>query len=158
MVELEDLTPFRFYKLRPIWKQRCTKSIYNKLCNGLLWMYRTNGLIKLRCNHVGCLSQYDVRRFCSNCDREYKFDDLTCSNCEPLVIECATYYLTEEEALKSIKKLNKHYKVGDLNQEDWENAVKLNKLERETCSRKLEKLKQENPIIERHLQTLIIQQ
>ncbi len=161
MVEIEELTQFRFYKLIPVWKQRCIKTFDDKkghrFCNGLLWNLRVKGTLKLRCMHVDCFSVYDIPKFCSHCNREYKFEELTCVNCEPLVIETAQLYLTIDDAGKSIKKINKHYKAGKMNQEDWEAAISLNKNERDSCERKLEKLKEENPVIERLLETLIKQ-
>lgn len=161
MVELEQLTEFRFYKLKPQWQKRCTTvfetNYGSTICNGFLWMFRTQGSIKLRCNHVGCTTEYLVPKFCSNCDREYKFDDLTCDNCEPIVRQLAQYYITIEESGKSIKKINKHYKAGDMSEKDWKNALELNKTENESCSRRLKELKEKHPVIERHLQTLIKQ-
>lgn len=158
MVELEQLTEFRFYKLKPQWQQRCVTEFGSNTCNGYLWMFRTDGSIKLRCNHVGCLSEYLVPKFCTNCNKEYKFDDLNCDNCEPLVIQTAQYYLRIEESSKQIKKINKHYKAGDMNEKDWKNALELNRVEEESCRKRLEKLKEENPIIEKHLLNLITQQ
>ena len=163
MVEIEDLTQFRFYKLKPQWQKKCINIIYEdeigqKFCNGYLWMFRTNGSIKLRCNHVDCRSEYLIPRICSNCNAEYKFDSLTCDNCEPLVIQTAQYHLRIEESVKHVKKINKHYRAGDINEKDWKNALELNRIEEDSCIKRLEKLKEENPIIAKHLRNLIIQQ
>lgn len=157
MVEIEQLNPFRFYKLIPHWKQRCEREYPNK-CNGYLWMYRNKGNIKLRCNHVDCLQEYEIPRYCNNCEAIYTFDSTTCDNCEPLVIQAAQYYITVEESDKAIKKINKHYKANQMSQEDWEAAIQLNKQEKISCENKLKELKERNPIIERHLATLIKQQ
>lgn len=158
MVEIEELTPFRFYKLKPFYKQRCTTEfVTGRKCNGLLRLFRNKGMINLKCMHVDCLKEYDIYRDCSICNERYFFDKLTCDKCEPLVVNIAHYYITIEDADKSIKKINKHYKSGDMLQSDWEAAISLNKQEKISCENKLKELKERNPVIEQFLANLIIQ-
>ena len=108
--------------------------------------------------HVDCFKEYNIYRYCSICGDEYLFDQLTCDNCVSTVVNIAHYYTTIEDAEKSIKKINKHYKSGDMNQSDWEAAISLNKQEKISCENKLREIKERNPVIEQFLANLIIYQ
>lgn len=146
MVELEDLTVNRFYKLIPTWPTRCINSvddIYTKNkreCNGLLWLHMKDASINLRCRHVGCGKQYEVFRFCNFCDKKHYFDDTTCDNCEPIVINITTWKVSVDEANKAIKKVNRAFKQGVIDEKEWRNVINIQKDEIAKCQQNLERI------------------
>lgn len=137
MVELEDINLYRFYKLIPSFRQRC-------VCNGLLWLHMTHGSVNMKCKHVGCFKEYEIPRFCSHCGKEHVFEDLTCDNCEKIVINIATWKTSVEECNKAIRKVNRLFKNNLISESEWKAALKINEEEIERCQKSL----QETGIIE----------
>lgn len=151
MVELEELTEFRFYKLEPQYQQRCTNlvsDIYaeqagNNLereCGGLLWLNMKASSVVLKCKHVGCFAEYDIPRICNSCGLVTEFNDVTCNNCEPIVINIATWKVSIAEGEKAIKKINRAFKQNLIPEDEWRNAIKIQSEEIEKCQKSLEKL------------------
>jgi hypothetical protein len=135
-IELEDLNDFRFYKLKIQWRRKCT-------CGGLLKMFRHNSTITEHCFKTDCGKDYPITRICSYCDRKHDFEDGTCDKCENKVINLTTMSVTIEECSKAIKKINRQYKQGLLNESDWKSALHINQEEKDKCLKSLEKLKSE---------------
>lgn len=135
MVELEDTNQFRFYKLKPLWRQRCVPE-----CNGLLHMHMKNSSINLICMHTDCFREFEVKKYCTYCGKEHLFEDLTCDNCEPIVINITSWKVSIEECEKAEKKLNRAYKNNMISEEEWKNAKKFNIDERERCQKELKKV------------------
>lgn len=151
MVELEELNQNRFYKLEPKFPSRCTglvSDIYAELtgnhlqrsCNGLLVTHMIDGSINMRCPHVDCGKQYDIPRVCTACKKEYLFEDITCDNCEPVVINITTWKVSIEECEKAIKKINRLFKQDLIPESEWKNSIKIQEDEMNKCQRNLEKI------------------
>lgn len=135
-IELEDLNDFRFYALKIKWKRRCT-------CGGHLKMFRDKGTIFEICPQPDCRKIYDITRECSYCERKHEFEDITCDTCEKKVINITTAKVTIEECSKAIKKINRAYKNGLLEERDWRDALNINQEEKDLCIKSLDKLKKE---------------
>ena len=136
MVELEVLNEYRFYRLQPIWLKQCK-------CGGLLWLHMKNGGgINQWCKHVGCGKEYEVVRECTYCGEKHDFEDLTCDNCEKIVIDYTTWKVTIDECGKAIKKINRQYKLDLLKEEDWISSTKLNQKEIEECQKSIRQLEE----------------
>jgi hypothetical protein len=131
MLELEDINEYRFYKLKPIWRERCE-------CGGMLWLHMIDSSVNQICRHVGCFKQYEISRRCNVCNSTYDFLDVTCDKCEPTVINLATWKTTIEECLKAIKKVNRAFKIGKLTESEWKEAIRYNQEEKERCQKSLE--------------------
>lgn len=156
MVELEELTENRFYKLIPLWPQRChnlVDDIYDleppnvesyerkkRVCNGLLWLHMKDASINLICKHVDCREQYEVFRFCDFCGKKHYFEDTTCDNCEPIVINVTTWKISIDEANKAIKKINRAFKQGVIDEKEWRNVLNIQKDEIAKCQQNLERI------------------
>lgn len=159
MDDLEALNENRFYRLIPNWQQRCTNlvdDIYDleehsdtgflrskKPCNGLLWMNIKNSSINLKCRHVECGAEYEVFRNCNFCGKKHYFDDVTCDNCEPVVINITTWRVSIDEGTKAIKKVNRAFKQGLIDEKEWKNVIGLQKDEIERCQKNLEKVEKD---------------
>lgn len=130
MVELEDLIPYRFYELIPQWPKQCT-------CGNLLNLHMVNGSLNKICSSNWCQKQYEVPRKCTFCGIEYTFDQITCDTCEPEVIRIADLHMRVMNADKAIKKINRAYKSGKLNEEDWKSSILMYREDKERCERQL---------------------
>lgn len=151
MVELETLNEYRFYKLEAQFPQRCTNYVENiyykvrddqqlqKICNGLLRLHMVDSSINMICPHVGCNTEYDITRACSVCGKWTSFEDTTCDNCEPRVINIATWQVSIQEALKTIKKINRAFKKDLVEEKEWKSVLQINTDEIKVCERNLEK-------------------
>ena len=106
-------------------------------------MFRDKGTILERCPHPDCNKTYDIFRECSYCGRKHEFEDITCDTCENKVINITTAKVTIEECSKAIKKINRAYKNGLLEEKDWKDALNINQEEKDLCQKSLEKLKKE---------------
>jgi len=136
VVELEDLNEYRFYKLRIDINQRCES------CGGHLWLYRDKGTIFKKCMHTDCLRVHDIIRRCTYCGTEHEFEDLTCDNCEGIVINITTMSVTIDECNKAIKKINRQFKNGLLTEKEWQTSLQINKEEKIRCSKELIKIRE----------------
>ena len=134
MVELEQLVEHRFYRLKAVWENSCPK------CNSLLKLHMIHNSINLIC--LSCRTQVEVPRVCTYCGKSHLYDDLTCDECEKIVINITVFVVTIDECEKAIKKINRQYKVGKLSEIQWETALALNKEERDRCQKELEKIKE----------------
>lgn len=67
----------------------------------------------------------------------YTFDDITCTICEPGVIKIADLNMRIINADKAIKKINRAYKAGKINEKDWKEGIKLYKEDKEICEKQL---------------------
>ena len=130
MVELEFINQFRDYKLYPIWPQKCT-------CGSTLNLHMTNGTVNKICTNNYCRKQYEVPRCCTKCNAMYTFDDIVCDVCEPVVIKIADLHMTIINSDKAIKKLNRSYKAGRINEKDWKSGIRLYKDDKERCEKQL---------------------
>jgi len=146
-VEYEQLNQYRFYKLEPIFQERCTNFVddmYNKdtqrLCGGSLWLNMKAGSVNLRCKHSDCFKEYDIIRVCSACGRQHIFEDITCDTCEPHVINITTWKVSIEECNKAIKKINRAFKQDLIKEEEWEISLKIQTDERAKCELELKKV------------------
>ncbi len=149
MVELEQLTEYRFYKLIPEYKNKCDNIVENiyhrvnpsnaekKFCYQLLKLHMIEDSINLIC--PSCHKQYDIKRICNICETSTTFDDVTCDVCEPKVIDIATWRIGIEEAGKAIKKINRAFKNDLINEVDWKTALELNRDELIRCEKNLER-------------------
>lgn len=136
VVELEDLNDYRFYKLRIDTTQRCEG------CGGYLWLYRDKGTIFKKCAHTDCLRVHNIIRRCTYCGTEHEFEDMTCDNCEAVVINLTTAAVTIEECNKAIKKINRKFKAGLLTESEWEISLQLNREEKVRCQEELTKIRE----------------
>tara|TARA_R100000900_G_scaffold141963_1_gene123389 strand:- start:3343 stop:3735 length:393 start_codon:yes stop_codon:yes gene_type:complete len=130
MVELEFINDFRDYKLNIKYKSNCE-------CGSTLNLHMINGSVNQICNDNHCRKQYDIRRQCSKCKLEYCFEDIVCDKCEPEVIKQAELHMTIINSEKALKKLNRSYKAGKINEADWKSGVKLYKETKERCEKQL---------------------
>ena len=130
MVELEFINDFRDYKLNIKYKSNCK-------CGSTLTLHMINGSVNQICNDNHCRKQYDIRRQCSKCKSEYCFEDIVCDKCEPEVIKQAELHMTIINSEKALKKLNRSYKAGKINEADWKSGVKLYKETKERCEKQL---------------------
>jgi hypothetical protein len=133
-IELEDLNDYRFYKLAILPQTKCDG------CGGMLWLYRDKGTILRRCMHTDCLKVHEITRQCTYCGKKHDFEDTTCDKCENKVINLTTMKVTIEECDKAIKKINRQYKNGLLEEQDWKGALKLNQEEKAKCEKNLKGL------------------
>ena len=151
MVELEDIAQFRFYKLECVFVKRCFRQVENiytktrgdkveshQYCNGLLNLHMIDSSINLICPH--CRAQYDIIRICNKCGKHHMFEDMTCDNCEPIVINITTWKVSIEEANKTIKKVNRAFKKGVIDEAEWKNVLNIQKDEIKVCQENLEKV------------------
>lgn len=156
MVDLEVISENRFYKLVPLYQQRCTNQVEDiyekvdsehrlptKMCNGVLWLNMKDGSINLRCKHPDCRLEYEIPRVCSYCDKKHLFEDTTCDNCEPIVINIATWKVSIDECDKAIKKINRAYKQDLISEKEWKTVRKINEEEREKCLKNLAKVEKD---------------
>ena len=151
MVELEILNEYRFYKLQAQFPQKCYKTVENiyskvdnilsvqKICLGLLRLHMVDNSINMICPHVGCNTQYDIIRVCNVCGLETTFEDVTCDTCEPRVINIATWQVSIQEALKTIKKVNRAFKKDLIDEKEWKSVLQINTDEIKICEENLEK-------------------
>ncbi len=130
MVELEDLIPHRFYKLIPQWPDRCE-------CGSFLNLHMINGSINKICSNTWHRKQYEVPRKCTFCGSVYTFDRITCDTCEPEVIRIADLHMRVINADKAIKKINRTYKAGKMNEEDWKSGILMYREDKERCEKQL---------------------
>ena len=150
MVELEILNEYRFYKLEAIFPQRCTYIIENvyckvdidvyetRTCGGLLNLNMKEHSINMRCPHVDCYTEYEITRKCNVCGLETLFEDTTCDNCEPRVIDIATWKVSIAEANKAIKKVNRVFKKDLIKEKEWKAVLQINQDDIVRCERLLE--------------------
>ena len=151
MVELEILNEYRFYKLEARFPQKCINyvdDIYSKftagdtilrMCGGFLRLHMVDNSINMICPHVGCNTQYDIIRVCNVCGLETTFEDVTCDTCEPRVINIATWQVSIQEALKTIKKVNRAFKKDLIDEKEWKSVLQINTDEIKICEENLEK-------------------
>ena len=149
MVELEILNEYRFYKLKAIFPQRCQNLVDDiymkfdpriglKICYGLLNLNMKEHSINMICPHVDCHTEYEITRKCSVCGLETLFEDTTCDNCEPRVIDIATWKVSIAEANKAIKKINRAFKKDLIDEQSWKSILQLNQDEVTRCEKLLE--------------------
>tara|TARA_R110000796_G_scaffold14059_1_gene46172 strand:+ start:158 stop:364 length:207 start_codon:yes stop_codon:yes gene_type:complete len=67
----------------------------------------------------------------------YNFEDFICDRCEPEVIRIAELNMSVINADKALKKINRAYKAGKINEADWKSGVKLYKEDKERCEKQL---------------------
>jgi hypothetical protein len=130
MVELEFLNEFRDYKLNIRYKNKCT-------CGSMLGLHMVNGSVNQICSNNYCRKQHDIIRICSKCHSVYEFDDINCDKCEVEVIRIAELNHNIINSDKALKKINRAYKAGKINEEDWKAGVLLYKETKERCERQL---------------------
>jgi hypothetical protein len=150
-MELEDLNQYRFYSLEPILENRCTNTldnIYHKVdkskpqtrkCNGILWLHMKEGTVNQICRAHNCNNEYDIIRACTSCGKQHMFEDITCDNCEPHVIDITTWNVSIEECNKAIKKINRAFKKDVIKEAEWKAGLKIQTDERTSCEKALEK-------------------
>ena len=131
MVELEFLNEFRDYKLKLKLSKKC------KTCKSNLNLHMIDGSVNQICGNNFCRKQYKIKRECSKCNLVYDFDDITCKKCEVEVIRIAELNLNIINSDKALKKINRAYKAGKINEEDWKAGVLLYKETKERCERQL---------------------
>ena len=130
MVELEFINDFRDYKLRIKYNSNCK-------CGSNLNLHMINGSVNQICTDTWCRKQYGIMRICSKCKLEYCFEDIICDRCEPEVIRQAELHMTIINSEKALKKLNRSYKAGKINEADWKSGIKLYKEVKENCEKQL---------------------
>tara|TARA_R110002020_G_scaffold4115_4_gene18458 strand:- start:2260 stop:2652 length:393 start_codon:yes stop_codon:yes gene_type:complete len=130
MVELEFLNEFRDYKLHIKYKNNCT-------CGSTLNLHMTGGSVNQQCSNNFCRKEYNIIRLCSKCQSVYDFEDIICDKCETEVIRIAELNLNIINSDKALKKINRAYKAGKINEEDWKAGVLLYKETKERCERQL---------------------
>jgi hypothetical protein len=130
MVELEFLNDFRDYKLKLKYRPNCK-------CGSSLNLHMTNGSVNQICTDNWCRKQYNIRRECTKCELEYSFEDIVCDRCETEVIRQAELHMTILNSEKALKKLNRSYKAGKINEEDWKSGIALYKEAKERCEKQL---------------------
>jgi hypothetical protein len=67
----------------------------------------------------------------------YTFDQIACDNCEPEVIKIAEIHMTIINSDKAIKKINRAYKSGKINEKDWKEGIKMYKEDKERCEKQI---------------------
>lgn len=130
MVELEILNDFRDYKLVLKYNNKCK-------CGGALNLHMINNSVNQICNDNWCRKQYKIKRQCTKCKSDYLFEDITCDRCEPEVIRQAELHMEIMNSEKALKKLNRAYKAGKINEADWKSGIKLYKETKEKCEEQL---------------------
>jgi hypothetical protein len=130
MVELEFLNEFRDYKLKSVTSSRCS-------CGSTLNLHMVNGSVNQLCTNNFCRKQYQIKRICSKCQLMYNFEDFICDRCEPEVIRIAELNMSVINADKALKKINRAYKAGKINEADWKSGVQLYKEDKERCEKQL---------------------
>jgi len=130
MVELEFLNEFRDYKLKTVTNSKCS-------CGSNLNLHMVNGSVNQQCTNNYCRKQYEIKRVCNKCNLMYNFEDFICDRCEPEVIRIAELNMSVINADKALKKINRAYKAGKINEADWKSGVKLYKEDKERCEKQL---------------------
>jgi hypothetical protein len=130
MVELEFVNEFRDYKLKLKYSKSCT-------CGSNLNLHMVNSSVNQMCADRYCAKQYEIKRYCSKCKSEYNFEDITCNNCEPEIVRIAELHMNIINSDKALKKINRAYKAGKINEADWKSGVLLYKETKERCERQL---------------------
>jgi|TARA_R110000744_G_scaffold65468_1_gene134325 hypothetical protein len=130
MVELEFVNEFRDYKLKLKYSKSCT-------CGSNLNLHMVNSSVNQMCADRYCGKQYEIKRYCSKCKSEYDFEDITCNNCEPEIVRIAELHMNIINSDKALKKINRAYKAGKINEADWKSGVLLYKETKERCERQL---------------------
>ena len=67
----------------------------------------------------------------------YDFDQITCDNCEPEVIKIAEIHMRIINADKAIKKINRAYKSGKINEKDWKSGILMYREDKERCEKQI---------------------
>lgn len=149
MVELEALNEYRFYKLEPYFPNLCTNIVENiyakvdktvsttRICGGHLWLHMKVMSVNSICKV--CKAEYEIPRVCTSCNKEHLFEDITCDNCEQVVINITTLYVSIAEANKAIKKVNRAFKQNLIEEKEWRMVLVINQDEVERCQKLLEK-------------------
>ncbi len=96
-----------------------------------------NGSINKICADNWCRKQHEVPRKCTFCGGVYTFDRITCDTCEPEVIRIADLHMRVINADKAIKKINRTYKAGKMNEEDWKSGILMYREDKERCEKQL---------------------
>jgi hypothetical protein len=65
------------------------------------------------------------------------FEDIVCDNCEKEVVRQAELHMTIMNSEKALKKLNRAYRAGKINEADWKSGVLLYKETKERCEKEL---------------------
>ena len=130
MVELEFVNEFRDYKLQLRYSKSCT-------CGSNLNLHMVNSSVNQICTDSYCAKQYEIKRYCSKCELEYSFEDITCDRCEPEIVRIAELHMNIINSEKAIKKINRAYKSGKIDEDDWKSGVLLYKETKERCERQL---------------------
>ena len=130
MVELEILNDFRDYKLVLRYNTNCK-------CGSGLNLHMKDNSVNQICNDNWCRKQYSIPRQCTKCKSEYLFEDITCDRCEPEVIRQAELHMEIMNSEKALKKINRAYKAGKINEADWKAGMSLYKETKERCEKEL---------------------
>lgn len=130
MVELEILNDFRDYKLKVEYTSACE-------CGSSLNLHMLDGSVNQICNNNWCRKQYEIKRKCTKCKKDYVFEDIVCDNCEKEVVRQAELHMTIMNSEKALKKLNRAYRAGKINEADWKSGVLLYKETKERCEKEL---------------------
>ena len=138
MAELEEVIPRRDYKLQPQLRKKCTK------CGGILTLLSHNATLSQWCN--SCRIIFNIQRACSYCDKVYEYDNLDCKICDIEIEALADAEGGVERNEKTIRRINRKYKRGEISEIDYQTQKELSKEEIELCTKEAEKIKEKRGI------------
>jgi len=143
MAELEDIIPRRDYKLKPRLHKVCVK------CGSRLnLLTHSNGLVSQWCGkHL-----IPIKRQCTYCGKIFEYDDLDCDICDLEIEALADAEVGIERNQKTIRKINRKHKRGEIAEIDYQTQKEISEEEIELCTKEAKKIRR-NRGIETHSET-----
>ena len=138
MAELEEIVPRRDYKLKPALRKKCTK------CRGLLNLLTHNSTISQWCG--SCRLIYPIKRACTSCEKIFRYDELDCDVCDVDIEALADAEVGIERNEKTIRRINRKYKRGEISEIDYQTQKELSKEETELCTKEAERIRKKRGI------------
>ena len=134
MAELEDIIPRRDYKLKPALRKLCTK------CGGFLNLLSHDGTTSQHCS--SCRTIYPIKRICTFCEKTFSFDEGDCDVCDLEIEALADAEVGIERNEKTIRKITRKYKHGEISEIDFQTQKELSNEEIELCIKDAKKIKE----------------
>ena len=135
MAELEEIIPRRDYRLQPTLRKKCTK------CEGLLTLLSNNSTLSQWCNN--CRTVFPIQRICSYCD---KINNMDCNICDLEIEALADAEVNIERNEKTLRRINRKYKRGEISEIDYQTQKELSNEEIELCIKQAEEIKEKRGI------------
>ena len=136
MAELEDIIPRRDYKLLPHLHKKCVK------CGSYLFLLSHHDTISQWCGkHIN-----PIKRSCSYCGKLFNYDELDCDVCDLEIEALADAEVGVERNEKTIRKINRKYKRGEIAEIDYQTQKEICEDEIKLCTKEAERIRKHRGI------------